>query len=121
MKELRHRTTFSDLLVARSGLSIDGNHLFVTLKDGTGRPFKTHIRRVSRTREITEHNEAFGAKSKINADLWNRLNDNFKTDLGNYTRVFNSQHRRNLHSVSAFNLFVSVLSSVQTPVFSLVT
>ena len=119
MEKVRHRTTFSDLLVARSGLSSNRQYVFATSKDGTGRPFKTHIRRATVTRNVTEHNELFGERTKVISDLWNYLNDDFKADLRNYTRAFNSQHRRNLHAVSAYNLFVKVLNSIQPSVFSL--
>ena len=119
MEKVRHRTTFSDLLTARSGLSANGQYVFVTSKDGTGRPFKTHVRRAQVNRNTTENNEIFGEKSRVISDLWNNINDDFKADLRIYTRAFNSQHRRNLHTVSGKNLFTKVLWSVQAPVFSL--
>ena len=119
MRKAKHKTTFSDMLMARSGLSSNGQYVFVTRKDGTGIPFKTHIRRAPVALMTTEQNELFGERSRIISDLWNNINDDFKTDLRIYTLVFNIQHRRKLHAVSSFNLFVKVLRSVDLPVFSL--
>jgi len=119
MEKVRHRTTFSDMIVARSGLSSNGQYVFVTSKDGTGRPFKTHIRRVPVIQNVTENNELFRERSRTVSDLWNNINDDFKVDLRIYALVFNSQHRLGKHAVSAYNLFVKVLSSFQSPVFSL--
>ena len=120
MEKVKHKTTFSDLLVARSGLSSNRQYVFVTSKDGTGRPFKTHVRRATASGNTTENNELFGERSRVISGLWNSINDDFKEDMRIYTLVFNSQHRRNLHAVSAFNLFTKVLRSIHSPVFSLI-
>ena len=112
MKEIRHRTTFSDMLVARSGFSSDRRNIFVTRKDGTGRHFKTHIRRVSKNRVVTDHQIDFGSRMKDIAMLWNDVNDDFKRDLSSYTNAYNNQYRFDMYAMSAFNLFVKVLGSL---------
>ena len=121
MNKVKHRTTFSDLLVTRSGLSSNRQYVFVTRKDGRGKPFHTHIRRVPETIVIAERHIVFGERARTISDLWKRISDGFKSDLRIYTRGFNRQHRRKMHPVSAFNLFMKVLFSVEPPVYSLIS
>ena len=121
MNKVKHRTTFSDLLLTRSGLSSNRQYVFVTRKDGTGKPLKTHIRRVPETIIIVERHILFAERARAISDLWNRISDGFKADLRIYTRVLNRQHRRKMHPVSAFNLSMKVLFGIHPPIFSLIS
>ena len=121
MGKKRHKTTFSDLIVARSGFSNDKGNIFVTLKNGAGDPLCTHIRRVPLNRKSSHHQEMFGERHKSITNLWNRLSVNFVSDLKRYAHAFNLRYRRDDHPMSAFNIFVKVLSRQTNSIPTLLT
>ena len=119
MGKKRHKTTFSDLVIARSGFSNDKKQIFVTLKNGAGDPLCTHIRRVSQNRKTTPHQQAFGERLRGITGLWKELPLHFVSDLQRYAHAYNLQYRRDDHPLSAFNIFVKVLGKLPQNVDSL--
>jgi hypothetical protein len=121
MGKRRHKITFSNLIVARSGFSTDKNNIFVTLRNGTGDPLCTHIRRVSQNRKTTAHNETFGERLRMVASLWKRLPVEFVGDMKRYAHAFNLRYRRDDHPMSAYNIFVKVLGEQDTLYYSTIS
>ena len=121
MGKKRHKTTFSDLIVARSGFSKDKLYTFVTLKNGAGDPLCTHIRRATKNTTTTPHQIAFGERHRAITDLWRRFPQGFMSDLARYTHAYNLQHRRDDHPLSAFNVIIKVLSKQATVFVSLLS
>ena len=121
MGKRRHKITFSNLIVARSGFSNDKSNIFVTLNNGAGDPLCTHIRRVSKNRKTSTHNEAFGERLKMMANLWKRLPSVFVSDMKIYAHAFNLRYRRDDHPMSAYNIFIKVLSGHDTLIYSVVS
>jgi len=84
-----------------------------------GIPSFVHGRRISRNRIITNHNIQFGEKFRQTVDLYKRLPQLFRDDLGQYVLFYNGQHRFNQKPITGFNIFVGVLMNHPVQIYSL--
>jgi len=108
---MKKRTTFSELVKTRSGMSTDGDSVFVTKKDSSGKLNSTYILRKPRVYKQTEGKDMFRQKHTEATRLWKILPEPFKEQLKVYTVAYNKQYRKNALSIHAYNLYTGVLLS----------
>ena len=113
--------TFKDKIKTRSGKCFDDEIIYVTTRDGIGRPSFVHGRRIVMNRMITEHNIQFGERIRQSADLYKRLPQLFVNDLKRYASGYNTAYRENDKPVSGYNIFIGVLGRQSTQIFSLMS
>ena len=113
--------TFKDKIRTRSGKCFDGELIYVTTRDGKGRPRFVHGRRIVENLRITDHQTNFGERAMQSVDLYRRLPSSFKNDLDRYARGYNMKYRGDMKPVSGFNLFIGVLGRRPSQIYSLMS
>ena len=113
------RMTFKDKIKTRSGKCHDEELIYVTTKDGKGRPAHVHGRRITNVR-LDERHETFGERMRTIADLWKRLPRTFHNDMNRYARLNNVQNRGRLSQISGYAVFSGVMWG-RAPIYSLMS
>ena len=113
------KITFNDKIKTRSGICFDNEIIYVTFKDGRGRPSFVHGRRIALNRFIPEHNKKMGARFKQSIAIYNQLPTQFVRDLKQYAIEYNYFYRNNKIPITAYNIFMKVLLQHPTQIESL--
>ena len=106
------RINFHSLVKTRSGKTIDGNEVFVALKNRT----IASIRKLTPLK-IAEHHMTFAKKMKSISMIWKSVSERFKEDLKKYTQLYNTQINPTTKvGLNPYALFVKVLGKNSEPI-----
>ena len=117
---MKKTLTFFDKIKTRSGKCFDNEIIYVTFKDGRGRPRFVYARKITVNRFIPEHNKQMGEKFKQSISLYKQLPSSFVCDLKQYTKDYNFVYRDVKIPITAYNIFMKVLLQHPAKIHSLI-